>query len=138
VTASSVLMPDVLELLRASEYHRDWGWEEYSHLIIPAIENDRFLLIIQDDKPQAFCTWTFLTPEQEGWYLGYHGLDRDAFTTDHGSGTFWAIDFTAPYDNCSEMVNAVREHWKDRYGPGLPVKIFRPAKNRVGMIYTAR
>lgn len=132
-----MLLPKILQILSDSEYHKDWKELEYDQLIFPAIENNKSLLIMSDDEePLCFCTWAFLSEESAEDYAKGYGLTAEDFISDEGE--FWMIDFVAPYGGCAEMVRIVREYMKDRYGPGLPVKIFRPLKKHLGTMYTAR
>jgi len=126
----------VKELLSQSDYHKDWDDAAYHQLVIPAIQNDHALLITDRGTPVCFCTWAFLSPEKASQYVTGTGyVEPEDFEGEVGE--FWMIDFAAPYGNCRNMVRFVREYMKLRYGEKLPVKIFRPAKNHVGTMYTA-
>jgi len=132
-----MLFRKIVQILSDSEYHKDWGKLEYDQLIFPALENGKSLLIMsEDEQPLCFCTWAFLSEKAASEYADGYGLCADDFVSDEGE--FWMIDFVAPYGNCAAMVRIVREYMKDRYGPGLPVKIFRPLKKHLGTMYTAR
>ena len=132
-----MLVRKVKEILSDSFYHAHWGELEYQQLIYPAMENGKALMVLdQDNQPLGFCTWAFLSEQSARDYANGYGLTAEDFESDEGE--FWIIDFVAPYDNCRAIVLIVREFMKDRYGPGVPVKIFRPLKKHLGTMYTAR
>lgn len=122
-------LPDVLELMRKSPFHRTWSQGDIKRLIIPPIQLGQFYLLHDDNdgKPDGFVTWAFLTPEAA---KGYIDKTRKIQPEDWNAGDdLWVIDMVTPHGNMKVLrAEFVRRARKDKLP--LPGKYIRRSKGR--------
>ena len=64
------MIEDVLDLMEMSEFHQQYDVEDIERLIIPAILNNRCIVIYDDEQtPIGMFTYTWLNEEAEEGYL---------------------------------------------------------------------
>lgn len=79
------------QLMGQSDYHRDWGVEEFRRCIQPPIEEQQYILGCYDEEPVIFATYAFPDQCHIDEYLDTGMFPRDGF---YGMGNSpWIIDF---------------------------------------------
>lgn len=109
---------DFLQLLKESKLHRTWSAADLGRLVAPPIALDQYYLLYtdEDNEPDAFVTWAWLTPEAA---KGYAERTRKLQPSDWSAGKeLWVIDFVAPKGDAAA---AAREFRRLRERDGLPV-----------------
>lgn len=132
----SSLITDIRQVLLDSDYHKDWDEYDYQALIYSAFHYEHALLVLSSEgDPIGLCTWAFLDKDRAEQYASTGVVYHTDFEGEDGEG--WVIDFAAPYGHCRQVVRILRNYFKDRYGPRVAGKIYRPWKNHLGTMYTA-
>lgn len=113
---------DVLELMLQSEIHRRWYIEDLKRLIIPALDNDRMLILYDADKrPVGLFSYAFLNKEQEAGYRdGSKKLVPAIWENGPKDGMLYVIDFIAPYNNALKVARFSQKVLTDRYVETYP------------------
>ena len=122
-----------------SSYHDSWYIYDLENWIIPAIENDRLVILYSDHGPIGFYTYTFLTKDAEFGYLTKtKSLTPEDWTTEQGDGTLYVIDFMA-LESVRNCVKLCRNHLHQLFGDKEDFGyFFRRAKGRLGKIAKKR
>ena len=108
------MIDDVLELMLKSDMHRDWYVADLERLIVPAIKNDRLLVMKDDTRPTGLFSYTFLNREQEAGYKdGSLKLTPQVWDNGPRGGLLYVIDFIAPYNNALHLASLGRKALED-------------------------
>ena len=86
----------ILWLWSHSNLHRSWSVDIQSGLVMPATVLNQFALIYDSDQmPAAYCSWAFLSPENEVSYI----LNPSVIPLDHwqSGSNIWIMDFVSPF-----------------------------------------
>lgn len=97
--------------------------EVLSSLMLPAIKNQQYVLLIEGSQPVAYVSWAELSPTAETAYL----RSADALQTpeDWRSGDrYWITDWIAPFGHTRELLYIIRNQlfpnrlWRSLYHKG--------------------
>lgn len=125
-------LKDVFELMSLSDYHKTYSSDGVQRLILPPIVNKKMLIHYDEfNKPLAFCSYAFLSPEAEKGYMT-RTRKLQPMDFENENGTLWCIDFAAPYGNCRKIIRDMRIFFEETYGEGTKARIFRQKQNRFG------
>ena len=125
------MMRDVLELMLQSEMHRDWSIHDLERLVLPAMEEDKLLVMYgkgqtateadDDARPTGLFSYAFLTREQEAGYRdGSKKLVPEIWSNGPKDGSLYVIDFIAPYNNALRVGRFVQKVLTARYIESYP------------------
>ena len=115
------MMRDVLELMLQSEMHRDWYLHDLERLVLPAMEEDKLLVMYDDARPTGLFSYAFLTREQEAGYRdGSKKLVPEIWSNGPKDGSLYVIDFIAPYQNALKIGRFVQQELTGRYLESYP------------------
>ena len=110
------MMRDVLDLMMESEMHRKWYIEDMKRLIIPALQNDKMLIMYDKTRPTGLFSYAFLNKEQEAGYKdGSKKLTPDIWSNGPKDGILYVIDFIAPYQNALALGRFAQNKLTERY-----------------------
>lgn len=89
-----------------SQLHSNWSVKMLSINVLPAIENNQFSILFQNDIPYAFCTWAFFSDTVELKYIqDSNSLQKD----DWKSGeNIWFIDGLSPFGGIKHLTYFLR------------------------------
>ena len=93
-----------------------------SGLMLPAIKNQQYVLLVENDRPVAYTAWAKLSAEREAAYV------RDAYALqteeDWNSGDrYWITDWIAPFGHTRALQHITRSRI-------LPVQVARSFYHR--------
>jgi len=125
-------LPAVIELMLQSEMHRDWFLHDLERLVIPALKEDKLLVMYDygDTKekahkeawPTGLFSYAFLNKEQEAGYKdGSKKLTPDIWSNGPDDGMLYVIDFIAPYNNALKVGRFVQKVLTERYIESYPL-----------------
>ena len=115
------MIDDVLELMLKSNMHRDWYVADLERLVLPAIKNDRLLVMKDDTRPTGLFSYTFLNREQEAGYKdGSLKLTPQVWDNGPKDGMLYVIDFIAPYNNALKVGRFAQKTLTERYLESYP------------------
>lgn len=110
------MIRDVIHLMLQSEMHRDWYIHDLERLVIPAIENDKLLVMYKETRPTGLFSYAFLPKDVEQGYLdGTEKLKPEIWSYGPKDGRLYVIDFIAPYQNALKLGRFVQERLTERY-----------------------
>jgi len=131
------MIEDVLDLMEMSEFHQQYDVEDIERLIVPAILNNRCIVIYDDEQtPIGMFTYTWLNEEAEEGYLeGTRKLQPIDWETDPEHGKLYVIDFIAPFNNGSRIARNCRSYLSENTHTDDEGLFVRMAKDgRVGRV----
>lgn len=110
------MIHDVLKLMMESEMHRKWYIEDMKRLVIPALENDKMLVMYDETRPAGLFSYAFLPREAEQGYLdGTQKLQPEIWSNGPKDGSLYVIDFIAPYQNALALGRFAQKRLTERY-----------------------
>ena len=110
------MIEDVLKLMLQSDIHRKWFVHDLERLILPAIAAGKMKVFYENDEPIGMYSHAFLSPEAaKGYLLKTRKIQPEDWSTDHGSGDLYVIDFIAPYGNAHRIARLTQKDLIDRY-----------------------
>ena len=120
------MIRDVIHLMLQSEMHRDWYIHDLERLVIPAMEEDKLLVMYgkgqtateadDDARPTGLFSYAFLPKDVEQGYLdGTEKLKPEIWSHGPKDGRLYVIDFIAPYQNALKLGRFVQERLTERY-----------------------
>ena len=120
------MIRDVIHLMLQSEMHRDWYIHDLERLVIPAMEEDKLLVMYgkgqtateadDDARPTGLFSYAFLPKDVEQSYLdGTEKLKPEIWSYGPKDGRLYVIDFIAPYQNALKLGRFVQERLTERY-----------------------
>ena len=110
------MIHDVLKLMMESEMHRKWYIEDLKRLVIPALENDKMLVMYDETRPAGLFSYAFLPREAEQGYLdGTQKLQPEIWSNGPKDGSLYVIDFIAPYQNALALGRFAQKRLTERY-----------------------
>jgi len=109
-----------------SEMHRDWYIHDLERLVLPAMEEDKLLVMYgkgqtateadDDARPTGLFSYAFLPKDVEQGYLdGTEKLKPEIWSYGPKDGRLYVIDFIAPYQNALKLGRFVQERLTERY-----------------------
>lgn len=118
----------VVDLMRASDRHRNWAIREIDRLIVPPLLCGQYRIF---KDPDAYVSWAYLTDDARD---GYIGATRKLQPGDWTAGSeLWMMDFICPYGGVGKIVREICTI----FPPGSTAKIWRRAKKKIGYINNA-
>nr|P55124.1 RecName: Full=Leukotoxin-activating lysine-acyltransferase LktC; Short=Leukotoxin C; Short=Toxin-activating protein C [Mannheimia cf. haemolytica]AAA16443.1 PllktC [Mannheimia cf. haemolytica]prf//2117209A phlC gene [Mannheimia cf. haemolytica] len=101
------LLGNITWLWMNSPLHREWSCELLARNVIPAIENQQYMLLIDNDVPIAYCSWADLSLETEVKYI----KDISSLTPEEwqSGDRRWIIDWVAPFGHSQLLIKNVSE-----------------------------
>lgn len=120
------MIRDVIHLMLQSEMHRDWYIHDLERLVLPAMEEDKLLVMYgkgqtateadDDARPTGLFSYAFLPKAVEQGYLdGTEKLKPEIWSYGPKYGRLYVIDFIAPYQNALKLGRFVQERLTERY-----------------------
>lgn len=110
------MINDAIILMLQSEMHRDWYLHDLERLIIPAILNDKLIIMYDDARPTGLFSYAFLPKDvKEKYTNGTEKLPSDIWKNGPDDGTLYVIDFIAPYQNALKVGRFVQKTLTERY-----------------------
>jgi cytolysin-activating lysine-acyltransferase len=110
------MIHDVLKLMMESEMHRKWYIEDLKRLVIPALENQKMLVMYDETRPAGLFSYAFLPKEAEQGYLdGTQKLRSEIWSNGPKDGSLYVIDFIAPYQNALALGRFAQKRLTERY-----------------------
>ena len=120
------MIRDVIHLMLQSEMHRDWYIHDLERLVLPAMEEDKLLVMYgkgqtateadDDARPTGLFSYAFLPKDVEQGYLdGTEKLKPEIWSYGPKDGRLYVIDFIAPYQNALKLGRFVQERLTERY-----------------------
>ena len=98
----SLLIGDFIQIMMGSSLHRKYDLDDFSHVMLPAINLNQFRIYHRNKQPVAFVTWAYLSKEAEHKFIVEDG---NLAPDDWNSGPeLWAIDFTAPFGDAKKVI----------------------------------
>jgi len=123
-----------ITLMLQSEMHRDWYIHDLERLIIPAILNDKLLVMYDGMRPTGLFTYAFLPKDvEEGYVQGTKKLPVSIWSNGPQDGKLFVIDFIAPSQNALSLGRFVQKTLTDRYIETYPfdgATFLRQMKNK--------
>lgn len=123
-----------ITLMLQSEMHRDWYIHDLERLIIPAILNDKLLVMYDGTQPTGLFTYAFLPKDvEEGYVQGTKKLPVSIWSNGPQDGKLFVIDFIAPSQNALSLGRFVQKTLTDRYIETYPfdgATFLRQMKNK--------
>ena len=96
--------------------HRKWYIEDLKRLVIPALENQKMLVMYDETRPAGLFSYAFLNKEQEAGYKdGSKKLTPDIWSNGPKDGILYVIDFIAPYQNALALGRFAQNKLTERY-----------------------
>lgn len=82
-------------LWMSSPLHREWSLSALAKNVIPAIENEQYMLLVDNGVPIAYCSWADLNIDTEVKYI----KDIGSLTPEEwkSGDRRWIIDWVAPF-----------------------------------------
>lgn len=110
------MIGDVLQLMLASDYHKDYTVEDIDNLMTAAIEAGRLEVMYKEDIPVGMFSYTFLTPPQEKNYINNQWSEsvKDIWKNNPENGNLYIIDFIAPHKNAMSVARFTQKTLKNR------------------------
>ena len=113
----------ILWLWSHSNLHRSWSVDIQSGLVMPPTVLNQFEIIYDSDQmPVAYCSWAFLSPENEVNYI----LNPSNIPLDHwkSGGNIWIIDFVSPISRVytSQLISKLQSIFSTNVACALRVK----------------
>jgi len=110
------MIHDVLKLMMESEMHRKWYIEDLKRLVIPALENQKMLVMYDETRPTGLFSYAFLPQDiREGYENGTAKLPAKIWSFGPKDGMLYVIDFIAPYQNALKLGRFVQKRLTERY-----------------------
>lgn len=124
---------DFTKLIKDSDVHRSWSFEDMKRVIFPLMQINQALFAYKDDKLNGMVTWAWVKPEIANGYLNKTvKLTPEALTG--STGDLWAIDFIAPYGNVKDVIQSFTKRFKELHPEHNSAKMFRRTKDYVSRI----
>ena len=125
------MIGDVLHLMLQSEMHRGWYVHDLERLVMPAIENNKMVVVYEDKltakteiypRPTGLFSYAFLPKVAEKAYRdGSAKLTPDVWKNGPQDGSLYVIDFIAPYNNALKVGRFVQKVLTERYIETYPM-----------------
>ncbi|PNK61710.1 toxin-activating lysine-acyltransferase [Psychrobacter sp. FDAARGOS_221] len=101
------LLGNIAWLWGSSPMHKDWSITTLTQHVIPAIENQQFVLLMRDGYPIAYCSWALLDLENEVKYVTNSApLSVDDWVSGDRK---WIIDWIAPFGDSDLLYKHMRQ-----------------------------
>ena len=114
--------------------HRKWYIEDLKRLVIPALENNKMLVMYDETRPAGLFSYAFLPKEAEQGYLdGTQKLQPEIWSNGPKDGSLYVIDFIAPYQNALALGRFAQKRLTERYIETYPfdgARFIRQMKGR--------
>lgn len=128
------MISDALILMLQSDMHRQWYIHDLERLIIPAMLNNKLLIMYDGTRPTGLFTYAFLPKDvEEGYVQGTRKLPVNIWSNGPQDGKLFVIDFIAPFQNALSLGRFVQKTLTDRYIETYPfdgAKFLRQMKNK--------
>lgn len=110
------MISEALILMLQSDMHRKWYLHDLERLIIPAILNDKLLIMRDETRPTGLFTYAFLPKDvRENYTSGEKKLPVNIWSNGPNDGILYVIDFIAPYGNALKLGRFVQKSLTERY-----------------------
>lgn len=97
----------VVWLWMHSHAHRDAPLHTLSALLLPALKQRQFVLVMEQDKPVFYLSWAQLDAAAEARYLRNPAVCM-AEADWHSGERMWILDWVAPFGHTRAMMSLVR------------------------------
>jgi hemolysin-activating ACP:hemolysin acyltransferase len=105
-----------ITLMLRSEMHRDWYLHDLERLVIPAMLNDKMMIMYDGSRPTGLFTYAFLPKDvRESYKSGSKKLQANIWSNGPNDGILYVIDFIAPYGNALKLGRFVQKSLTERY-----------------------
>ncbi|HGO5856783.1 TPA: toxin-activating lysine-acyltransferase [Mannheimia haemolytica] len=123
------LLGNITWLWMNSPLHKEWSCELLARNVIPAIENEQYMLLIDDGIPVAYCSWADLNLENEVKYI----KDISSLTLEEwqSGDRRWIIDWVAPFGHSQLLYKKMCQKYPDMIVRSVR---FQPNQKSVGKI----
>jgi hemolysin-activating ACP:hemolysin acyltransferase len=110
------MISDALILMLQSDMHRQWYIHDLERLIIPAMLNNKLLIMYDGTRPTGLFTYAFLPKDvRENYTSGEKKLPVNIWSNGPKDGILYVIDFIAPYRNALKLGRFVQKSLTERY-----------------------
>lgn len=123
------LLGNITWLWMNSSLHKEWSCELLARNVIPAIENEQYMLLIDNGIPIAYCSWADLNLETEVKYI----KDISSLTPEEwqSGDRRWIIDWVAPFGHSQLLYKKMCQKYADTLVRSIR---FQPNQKSVGKI----
>lgn len=101
------MLDHIIHLLAHSNIHKDWNVQQVSRLIIPPVNLNQSIGIVEDGYLKAWASWGFLSEKKSDMFLeGKYELQPE----DWRSGDVLVfMDFVAPFGHTRKLYRMCRQ-----------------------------
>ncbi|MEN2865849.1 RTX-I toxin-activating lysine-acyltransferase ApxIC [Mannheimia haemolytica] len=123
------LLGTITWLWMNSSLHKEWSCELLARNVIPAIENEQYMLLIDNGIPIAYCSWADLNLETEVKYI----KDINSLTPEEwqSGDRRWIIDWVAPFGHSQLLYKKMCQKYPDMIVRSIR---FYPKQKELGKI----
>ena len=103
------MLDHVLHLLSQSETHREWRINQITRCIIPPVNLNQYVGIVENGYLVAWCSWAFMDKESGDKFLnGDYSMQPDRWSS---GDRLVFMDFVAPFGHTKKLTRIVKQQF---------------------------